>query len=149
MSEGFPGGPGVKKFTLKCKGHSFNPWSGKIPRARGRLSLTTATTGPVDHRACAQQQGEPAHRNKELTVLAEARESPRTATTAEPALGNKGSHRSGKPAHCNEEPTVLAAARESPRTATETQRNQKNNKYCSQSPSTSHHLHGHQGLSPG
>ena len=40
--EGFPGGP--LESTCQCKGHRFDPWSGKIPHASRQLSLCAATT---------------------------------------------------------------------------------------------------------
>ena len=32
------------EFTCQCRGHSFNPWSGKIPHALAQLSLCATTT---------------------------------------------------------------------------------------------------------
>ena len=31
----FPGGPVDKNPPAQCKGHKFDPWSGKIPHAKG------------------------------------------------------------------------------------------------------------------
>ena len=36
-----------KESACQCRGHGFNPWSGKIPYAMGPLSLCTTTTEPV------------------------------------------------------------------------------------------------------
>ena len=35
-----PGGPWLR-ICLPCRGHSFDPWSGKIPHASGQLSPCT------------------------------------------------------------------------------------------------------------
>ena len=31
------------RICLPCRGHGLDPWSGKIPHARGQLSLCTTT----------------------------------------------------------------------------------------------------------
>ena len=41
---------------LQCRGHVFNPWSGKIPHAAEQLSLCTTTTEAHVPRAWALQQ---------------------------------------------------------------------------------------------
>ena len=33
--------PRKKESTCQCKGHKFDPWSGKIPHTTGQLSLCT------------------------------------------------------------------------------------------------------------
>ena len=35
---GFPGGAVVKESACQCRGHGFEPWSGKIPHAAEQLS---------------------------------------------------------------------------------------------------------------
>ena len=67
---GFPGGPVIES-ALQCRGHRFDPWSGKIPRAMEQLSSHTTTTDPVLQslrtaateacvcRACSPQQEKP------------------------------------------------------------------------------------------
>ena len=35
--------------TCQCRGHEFDPWSGKIPHAAEQLSPCTTTTEPVHH----------------------------------------------------------------------------------------------------
>ena len=37
--------------SCQCRGHGFNPWSGKIPHAEGQLSLWAATTEACELRA--------------------------------------------------------------------------------------------------
>ena len=44
--EGFPGGAVVESAS-QCRGHWFEPWSGKIPHAAEQLSPCTTTTEPV------------------------------------------------------------------------------------------------------
>ena len=49
---GFPGGSVVKnktkqKNTCQCRGHEFNPWSGKIPPPVGQLSSRIAASEPA------------------------------------------------------------------------------------------------------
>ena len=36
--------PSGKRSTCQCRGHGFDPWSGKILRATGQLSLCATTT---------------------------------------------------------------------------------------------------------
>ena len=43
---GFPGGQ-VVGFVCQCRGHRFDPWSGKTAHAMEQLSLCTTTTEPV------------------------------------------------------------------------------------------------------
>ena len=51
IAGGFPWWSSDKESTRQCKGHVFNPWSGKIPHAVGQLSLCPG--------ACALQQDKP------------------------------------------------------------------------------------------
>ena len=47
----FPGGTVVKnrpaKSACQCRGHGFNPWSGKIPHTAEQLSPCATTTEPA------------------------------------------------------------------------------------------------------
>ena len=36
-----------KESACQCRRHEFDPWSGKIPHAKGQLSLHTIATEPV------------------------------------------------------------------------------------------------------
>ena len=47
MTVDFPGGPVVKNATCQNRGHRFDPFSGKIPRAIGQLSPCSITTESV------------------------------------------------------------------------------------------------------
>ncbi|KAJ8794078.1 hypothetical protein J1605_019070 [Eschrichtius robustus] len=44
---GFAGGAVVKNPPAKCRGHAFEPWSGKIPHAEEQLSPCATTTEPA------------------------------------------------------------------------------------------------------
>ncbi|KAJ8784364.1 hypothetical protein J1605_008297 [Eschrichtius robustus] len=37
------------RITCQCRGHGFEPWSGKIPHVTEQLSPCTTTTEPVSH----------------------------------------------------------------------------------------------------
>ena len=39
--------PGGKESTFQCRGHGFEPWSGKIPHAAEQLSPCTTITEPA------------------------------------------------------------------------------------------------------
>ena len=44
----FPGGAVVKSLPVsQCRGHGFDPWSGKIPHAAEQLSPSATTTEPA------------------------------------------------------------------------------------------------------
>ena len=45
----FPGTPVVKTPSFHCRGHGFDPWSGKIPHAVEQLSPCATTTEPASH----------------------------------------------------------------------------------------------------
>ena len=45
--QGLPWWRSGKESTCQCKGHRFDPWSGKIPHAAEQLSLSATTTEPV------------------------------------------------------------------------------------------------------
>ena len=55
--------------TCQCRGHGFDPWSGKNPHAAGQLRPCTTTTEactlePVLHER-AHSNEKPTHRNEE------------------------------------------------------------------------------------
>ena len=79
---GLPCGAVVKESACQCRGHRFEPWSGKIPHAAEQLSPCATTT-------------EPALYSLRATTAEPAR--------LEPTLCNKRSHCHEKPAHYNEE----------------------------------------------
>ena len=71
--------------ACQCRGHGFEPWSGKIPRAAERLGPWATTTEPArlelvlrDKRGRDSER--PAHRDEEWPPLATTRGSPRTET---------------------------------------------------------------------
>ena len=73
------------EFACQCRGHGFEPWSGKIPRAAEQLSPWATITEPVRlEPALRNKRGRdnerPAHRDEEWPPLAATRESPRTET---------------------------------------------------------------------
>ena len=55
----------------QCRGHGFNPWSGKIPYGTGQISLCIVTTEPTRpepvHRDSEPTRPEPVHRDSEPT----------------------------------------------------------------------------------
>ena len=71
--------------ACQCRGHRFEPWSGKIPHAAEQLGPWATTTEPahLEPVLCNKRghDGErPAHRDEEWPLLAATRESPRTET---------------------------------------------------------------------
>ena len=71
--------------ACQCRGHGFEPWSGKIPHAAEQLGLWATTTEPARLEPVLRNKrgrdGErPAHRDEEWPPLAATRESPRTET---------------------------------------------------------------------
>ena len=71
--------------ACQCRGHGFEPWSGKIPRAAERLgpwatAAEPARLEPVLHDGRGHDSERPAHHDEEWPPLAAARESPRTET---------------------------------------------------------------------
>ena len=71
--------------ACQCRGHGFEPWSGKIPHAAEQLGPWATITEPArlepvlrDRRGCNSER--PAHRDEEWPPLATTRESPRTET---------------------------------------------------------------------
>ena len=49
MSLGLPRWHSGLESTCRCRGHGFNPWSGKIPHAAEQLNPCATTTEPVCH----------------------------------------------------------------------------------------------------
>ena len=71
--------------ACRCRGHGFEPWSGKIPHAAERLGpwATIAEPSclePVLRNKRGRDSERPAHRDEEWPLLAATRESPRTET---------------------------------------------------------------------
>ena len=71
--------------ACQCRGHGFEPWSGKIPHAAEQLGPWATITEPArlepvlrNKRGCDSER--PAHRDEEWPPLATTRESPRTET---------------------------------------------------------------------
>ena len=69
----------------QCRGHGFEPWSGKIPHAAERLGPWATTTEPARLEPVLRNKRgrhieRPAHRDEERPLLAATRESPRTET---------------------------------------------------------------------
>ena len=71
--------------ACQCRGHGFDPWSGRIPHATEQLSPWATTTEParlepVLRNERGHDNERPAHRDEEWPLLAATRESPRTET---------------------------------------------------------------------
>ena len=82
---GFPWWRSGWESACQCRGHGFEPWSGKIPHAAEQLgSWATATESarlePVLRNKRGRDSERPAHRDEEWPPLATTRESPRTET---------------------------------------------------------------------
>ena len=85
ISVGLPWWRSGWESACQCRGHGFEPWSGKIPRAAGQLGPWTTTTEParlepVLHNKRGHDGERPAHRDEEWPPLAATGESPRTET---------------------------------------------------------------------
>ena len=70
---------------LPCRGHGFEPWSGKIPHAAERLGPWATTTEParlepVLRNGRGRDSERPAHRDEEWPPLAGTAETRRTET---------------------------------------------------------------------
>ena len=71
--------------ACKCRGHGFEPWSGKIPHAAEHLGPWATTTEPVCLEPVLRNKRghnseRPAHCDEEWPPLAATRESPRAET---------------------------------------------------------------------
>ena len=71
--------------ACQCRGHGFEPWSGRIPYAAEQLGPWATTTEPAslepvlrNKRGCDSER--PAHHDEEGPLLAATRESPHTET---------------------------------------------------------------------
>ena len=67
--------------ACQCRGHGFEPWSGKIPHAAEQLGpwatiAEPAHLEPVLHNKRGRDSERPAHRDEEWPPLAATRESP-------------------------------------------------------------------------
>ena len=71
--------------ACQCRGHGFEPWSGKIPHAAERLGpwatiTEPASLEPVLHNRRGRNNERPVHRDEEWPPLATTRGSPHTET---------------------------------------------------------------------
>ena len=71
--------------ACQCRGHGFEPWSGKIPHATEQLGPWATITEParlelVLHNKRGRDSERPAQRDEEWSPLATTRESSRTET---------------------------------------------------------------------
>ena len=84
--EDFPGGAVVESpSACQCRGHGFEPWSGKIPHAAEQLGPCATAAEPVclELVLCSKRghcSERPVHRNGEWSPLATTREGPCAAT---------------------------------------------------------------------
>ena len=74
--------------ACQCRGHGFEPWSGKISHAMEQLGPWATTTEPaclepVLHNKRGRDSERPTHRDEEWPPLSVTRESPRTETKAQ------------------------------------------------------------------
>ena len=77
--------------ACQCRGHGFEPWSGKIPHDAEQLGPWATTTEParlepVLRNGRGRDSERPAHRDEEWPPLATTRESPRTETKTQHSL---------------------------------------------------------------
>ena len=82
-NEGLPWWRSGWESACRCRGHGFEPWSGKIPHAAEQLGPCATTTEParlepVLHNKRGRDGERPVHRDEERPPLATTRESPRT-----------------------------------------------------------------------
>ena len=85
MSGGLPWWRSGWESACQCRGHGFEPWSGKIPHAAEQLGPWATTTEParlepVLRNGRGRDSERPAHRDEEWPPPATTRESPRTET---------------------------------------------------------------------
>ena len=85
QNEGLPWWRSGWESACQCRGHGFEPWSGKIPHAVEQLSPCATTTEPAclepvlrNKRGCDSER--PARCDEEWPPLVATRESPRTET---------------------------------------------------------------------
>ena len=94
--------------ACQCRGHGFEPWSGKIPHATEQLGPWATTTEPAQLEPVLRngrgRDGErPAHRDEEWSPLAATRESPRTETKTQHSQ-NQSINQSIKHTHLIQDP---------------------------------------------
>ena len=82
---GFPWWRSGWESACQCRGHGFEPWSGKIPHATGQLGPWATVTEParlepVLRNKRGRDSERPAHRDEEWPPLTAIRESPLTET---------------------------------------------------------------------
>ena len=77
---GLPWWRGGWESACQCRGHGFEPWSGKITHAAEQLGPWVTTTEPVRLEPVLRDSERPAHRDEEWPPLAATRESRRTET---------------------------------------------------------------------
>ena len=87
LQSGLPSWLSHKESSCQRRKHGFNPWSGRIPRAKEQPSPVTTTI-----HLCSRA-GEPQLRGPRATRLKPA--------YLEPMLCNERNHCSEKPMHCN------------------------------------------------
>ena len=80
--------------ACQCRGHGFEPWSGRIPHATEQLGPWATVTEPARLEPMLRNRrghsGErPAHCDEERPPLAATRESPRTETKTQHSQKNK------------------------------------------------------------
>ena len=75
--------------ACQCRGHGFEPWSGKIPHATEQLGPWATTTEPALRNKRGRNSERPAHRNEKWPPLAATRESPRTETKTQHSQKHK------------------------------------------------------------
>ena len=85
---GFPWWCSGWESACQCRGHGFEPWSGRIPHATEQLGPWAAATEPARLEPVLRNKrgrdGErPAHRDEEWPPLAATGESPRAETKAQ------------------------------------------------------------------
>ena len=71
--------PRGSESSCQCRGHEFEPWSGRIPHAVEHLSPWATTTEPSCHNHQGLQAWGPCSATREATAI-----SPRTATKSSP-----------------------------------------------------------------
>ena len=84
-SEGLPWWRSGWESACQCRGHGFEPWSGRIPHAAEQLGPWATITEPVRLEPVLRNKRghdneRPAHCNEEWPSLAATRGSPRTET---------------------------------------------------------------------
>ena len=85
LVEGLPWWRSGWESACQCRGHGFEPWSGRIPHAAERLGPWATITEParlepVLRNRRGHDSERPVHRDEEWPPLAATGESPRTET---------------------------------------------------------------------